>query len=146
MTVPVGWRLGLSAAAVAGALGLGGLAWADEEAPRYSPATRGPRASYGTERVERWRPLLDAYPWPTETALLVVACESEGRPDAVNAWSGAAGLFQEMPTWRPLARFLTGWSDLTDPFVNAEVAYYLWRDSGGSFRWHWASSVACWGW
>jgi hypothetical protein len=133
---------------IGGVLFAFGIVKADEgdDAPRFSPAARGPRASYATEAVQQWREAVDAYAWPTETALRVIACESEGDAGAVNPWSGAAGLFQTMPSWRRLGAILTGLADLTNPSVNIAVAFYLWSDSGGTFRWHWAASAGCWGW
>ena len=53
-------------------------------------------------RVEQWRPLVSTH-FPTvrvEAALQVMQCESGGDPEAVNPYSGAAGLFQFLPgTW-----------------------------------------------
>lgn len=115
-----------------------------QDFPRYSPASRGPRASYDTDQVQQWREAVDAYSWPTETALLVIACESQGDPSAVNPSSGATGLFQTMPSWRGLARRLFGSADLLNPAVNLAVAFVLWEDSGGRFSWHWYASMRCW--
>lgn len=65
---------------------------ADEEQPsvRIEPAT------------ERWRPVVAAYFAPdlVEDAMVIIECESNGDPEAVNPYSGAAGLFQFLPgTW-----------------------------------------------
>lgn len=52
--------------------------------------------------VEQWRGLVQAY-FPSsrvEEALRIIDCESNGDPNAVNPYSGAAGLFQFLPsTW-----------------------------------------------
>jgi len=119
-------------------------AQAVEEAPRYVPAVRGPRASYGTEQVQQWREAVDAYPWPTDTALLVISCESQGDPGAINPSSGAAGLFQ-LYSWGWLAARMFGTRNVLIPWVNIGVAFALWEDSGGRFGFHWAASRSCWG-
>lgn len=122
---------------------LPGSARADED--RYVPASRGPRATYGTPQVEQWREVIAEYDWPVEQALLVVSCESEGDPDAVNPSSGATGLFQ-LYGWRSLAERLTGSPNLRNGWVNVRTAYELWRDSGRRFGWHWYASMPCWAW
>lgn len=52
--------------------------------------------------AERWRSLVASH-FPAERveeALAIIQCESHGDPDAVNAYSGASGLFQFLPgTW-----------------------------------------------
>jgi hypothetical protein len=106
---------------------------------RDSPSTRSSRPA-----VARWRPLVAEYPWDVETALRVIACESDGDPEAVNPWSGAAGLFQ-LYGWRWLAERLFGRRDVLTPWVNVATAFVLWQDSGGTFRWHWGASRGCWG-
>jgi hypothetical protein len=136
------------------ALGVVGAIHA-EDGERFSPSSRGPRASYETDQVQQWRAAVDAYPWPTETALLVIACESQGDPGVSNRdGSGATGLFQLLG-WEWLAARLYGTRDVTIPWVNIAVAYQLWRDAGGTFGWwgadgrahgHWAASIGCWGW
>jgi hypothetical protein len=129
---------------IGGVLFAFGVVKADEgdDAPRFSPASRGPRASYATDQVQQWRPAVEAYEWPTETALRVIACESEGDAAAVNPWSGAAGLFQ-LYRWSRLAERLTGLSDVLVGWVNIRTAYALWSESE-SFSWHWAASRGCW--
>lgn len=125
--------LALLLAIVAGVL-LADAARADEE--RYEPTSRG-------AAVERWRPLLEQYDWNTDTALLVVYCESRGDASATNPNSGAQGLFQLMPElWQRLANTLHGqWVSLFDGEVNTRTAYELYRMSG----WRpWYSSRPCW--
>lgn len=109
-----------------------------EEPQRFEPSSRSGRAV-----VQQWRPALEAYVWPVETALRVIACESLGDPDAVNPSSGAAGLFQVMPSlhrWR-VWRLFGEWRSLLDPWVNIAIAFELW-DVGGWAPW--ASSRGCW--
>lgn len=112
-----------------------------DEAERYEPTSRG-------AAVERWRPLLEQYDWNTDTALLVVYCESRGDAAATNPTSGAAGLFQLLGWDRFAARLFGRWVSLYDPAVNARVAYALYVDSGERFGFHWAASRGCWagGW
>lgn len=117
---------------------------AEEEPARFAPASRGPRASYQTDQVQQWCEAVDAYAWPTETALLVIACESQGDPGAVNRGSGAAGLFQ-LYGWSWLAERLTGSRNVFNAWVNIRTAFELWRETG-SFSWHWYASIGCWGW
>ena len=52
--------------------------------------------------VEAWRPLVTQHFAPdlVEDALIIMRCESLGDPNALNPYSGAAGLYQFMPgTW-----------------------------------------------
>jgi hypothetical protein len=56
--------------------------------------------------VEQWRALVEqAFPANrVEEALRIIGCESNGDPDATNPYSGAAGLFQFLPsTWATTA-------------------------------------------
>lgn len=115
-----------------------------QDAPRYEPSVRGPRASYQTDQVQQWREAVAEYPWPVETALLVIACESQGDPGAINPSSGAAGLMQ-LYGWGWLAGRLTGSRNVLDPWVNIRTAFALWEDSGGRFGFHWEASRSCWG-
>jgi hypothetical protein len=132
----------LALAQAAAAVAPGATPTEAPEPTRFVPASRsGIRPA-----VARWEPLLAEYPWDVETALRVIECESKGNPAVWNAQgSGAHGLFQTMPEWGALAYVLTGSTDLGEPAVNVAVAYYLWADSGGTFRWHWSSSRGCWG-
>jgi uncharacterized protein YraI len=66
----------------------------------------------------------DAYGQPREDMLRVARCESVLDPGAVNASSGASGLFQFMPgTWAttPYAD-----QDIFDPTANANAAAWMW--------------------
>jgi hypothetical protein len=79
--------------------------------------------------VEQWRGLVAAY-WPDELvddALSVIDCESNGDPNAVNPSSGAAGLFQFLPSTWDTAAPQAGWdgADVSDPEANVATAYWL---------------------
>ena len=66
----------------------------------------------------------DRYGQPREDMLRVATCESALDPNAVNASSGASGLFQFMPsTWQttPYAD-----QDIFDPTANANAAAWMW--------------------
>jgi soluble lytic murein transglycosylase-like protein len=75
-----------------------------------------------------WRPLVRWY-WPAsqvEYALVIMRRESGGRPGALNAGSGCAGLFQLAPCW------YAGRFNPFDPEQNVKHAVRVWRSSG----WH----------
>ncbi len=79
--------------------------------------------------VERWRDEVSAY-FPAsrvDQALAILQCESLGDPDAYNPYSGAAGLFQFLPsTWAatsPKAGF--GGAEAFDPVANIGTAAWL---------------------
>jgi soluble lytic murein transglycosylase-like protein len=115
-----------------------------QEPERYEPTTRSDRRPRFRPAVEQWYPLVAGYGWDAEQALAVISCESGGDPGAVNRSSGAAGLLQLLG-WSWLARRLFGTGDVLDPAVNVGTGFFLWRDSGGTFRLHWAASYGCWG-
>lgn len=74
--------------------------------PADTTTTTAAPAPAGTG-VERWRPLVEQYfrAELVNEALFVIKCESGGNPSAVNSRSGAAGLFQFMPsTWGNASR------------------------------------------
>jgi hypothetical protein len=55
-----------------------------------------------SDRVYAWQPLIEQHFAPDLVldALVIIQCESRGDPEAVNPYSGAAGLFQFLPgTW-----------------------------------------------
>ncbi len=79
--------------------------------------------------VERWRSTVAAY-FPAsrvDEALLIIQCESLGDPDAVNAFSGASGLFQFLPSTWAVASLGAGVSDASvlDPAANTAAAAWL---------------------
>ena len=74
----------------------------------------------------------DEYGQPREDMLRVARCESVLDPNAVNATSGASGLFQFLDgTW---AR--TPWADqnVFDPVANAYATEWMW-DQGNRNEW-----------
>jgi peptidoglycan hydrolase CwlO-like protein len=79
--------------------------------------------------VEPWRPLVARY-FPehlVEEALAVMRCESLGNPVVVNPYSGASGLFQQMPFYWPSRAEAAGWSgaSIFDPEANIAVSAWL---------------------
>ncbi len=97
--------------------------------PPPTTTTEPPPAEPLPEGAEQWRSLVTAY-WPAELvddALAVIWCESRGDPDALNPASGAAGLFQFLPSTWDSASASAGWSgaDVFDPEANIAVAYWL---------------------
>lgn len=72
--------------------------------------------------------LICSYPWPCDQALRVAECESGMRADAVNSYSGAAGVFQVVPYWHSW-RLQPG-ETFMDAAVNVRVAYDLWSEQG----------------
>ncbi|MFZ0015609.1 MAG: transglycosylase SLT domain-containing protein [Acidimicrobiia bacterium] len=105
-----------------------------------NPTTTAPKTTTSTSggggggwdhppAVEQWRGLVSAY-FPAnrvEEALAIIDCESNGDPNAVNPYSGAAGLFQFLPsTWAstaPNAGF--SGASATDPEANIGSAAWL---------------------
>lgn len=79
--------------------------------------------------VEQWRSLVQQF-FPAnrvEEALVIIGCESNGDPDAVNPYSGAAGLFQFLPsTWASTAP-KAGYPEASpyDPEANVASAAWL---------------------
>lgn len=82
-----------------------------------------------TPEVERWRSTVAAHFPATrvDEALLIIQCESLGDPDAVNAFSGAAGLFQFLPGTWAVASVGAGVGDASvfDPSANTAAAAWL---------------------
>ena len=85
----------------------------------------------GSGNVEEWRPLVTAYfgEGLADTALCLVAAESGGAPGAQNPSSGAAGLFQIMPTvWAD--HFGVSPDALFDPETNVRIAKGVYDEQG----------------
>ena len=112
-----------------------------------APPAAEPPVEGGERDVESWRALVTAY-FPAdlvEEALSVMDCESNGYPLALNASSGAAGLFQFIPSTWSWASDLAGWSGASpfDPEANIATAAWLVVDSvngghsGGAWG-HWS--------
>lgn len=108
---------------------------AHERFPRWIPAP--PAVDVGP--VERWRPLVAEHflPEHVDDALSVMACESEGNPDAQHPGSHASGLYQAMPQWytgrgwfepSPFGPF-----DPFDPAENVRFAAWLFYDTGADW-------------
>jgi hypothetical protein len=91
--------------------------------------------------VERWRSTVSIY-FPAarvDEALLIIQCESHGDPNAVNPFSGAAGLFQFLPgTWAvaSVGAGLEG-ASVYDPTANIAAAAWLagYYQANGSDYW-----------
>lgn len=97
-------------------------------------------------RTARWTELVATHFHPRDVplALRVIHCESSGSPDAVNADSGAAGLFQHLPRfWDERSTEAGAASSIHDPAANVAVAAWLVYEGGG-WR-HWEASRQCWG-
>lgn len=81
------------------------------------------------DRVMAWRPLIDQHFAPDLVldALVIIQCESLGDPEAVNPYSGAAGLFQFIPgTWAVASvRAGVDGRSVFDPEANVIAASWL---------------------
>lgn len=102
-------------------------------APAVSTSTQlAPAAHRGMgPGVTDWTGLVSAHFPPSEvaTALRVIDCESGGNPNARNASSGAAGLFQIMPhIWAP--HFGVDPDSLFAAEVNVAIARRVWEIQG----------------
>lgn len=108
--------------------------WADMRR-RHPHHFTPPVRIYGW-RVERWRPLIRRHFPDPQTAIRVLACESDGNPDARNRRSGASGLFQHLPRYWD-HRAASAGLPAADPFdaeANVRVAAWLAATGGWS---HW---------
>ena len=95
--------------------------------------------------TDRWAALVTHYFTPSDVnlALRVIHCESSGHPDAVNPASGAAGLFQHLPSyWDERARLANVNASIFDAEASVAVASWLVYEGGG-WR-HWEASRHCW--
>jgi septal ring factor EnvC (AmiA/AmiB activator) len=98
--------------------------------PPTTTSTSGGGGSWNhPPQVEQWRSLVSAH-FPShrvEEALRIIDCESNGDPNATNPYSGAAGLFQFLPsTWATTAP-KAGYSGASpyDPVANVASAAWL---------------------
>jgi hypothetical protein len=112
-----------------------------EPAPGAGATPGGPYATSLTDLEESWRPLIAEYfchDYAVEEALHVMACESNGDPNAVNPSSGTTGLFQHRPIYWAERSALAGWAgaSMFDPEANVAVAAWLWEESGGWSHFH----------
>lgn len=90
---------------------------------------------------DAWRSLVATY-FPgadVDRAMRVLACESNGDPNAVNPTSGAAGLFQHIPRFWVERSSAAGYggSDIFDPVANIAVAAWLAYDAPAGGWQHW---------
>ena len=99
--------------------------------PNTTATTSGPGGGDWDHppEVERWRDLVETY-FPSnrvEEALRIIGCESNGDPDALNPYTGAAGLFQFLPpTWETVApRAGFGDASVFDPEASIGSAAWL---------------------
>ncbi len=116
-------------------------------APPDTPGSTFPPA------VEQWRSLVSTYfsGARIDEALAIIQCESRGDPNATNAVSGAAGLFQFIPsTWNWVASEM-GIADYAsgapyDPSLNTAAAAWLVQDSidSGNPRGPWGHWTCRW--
>jgi transglycosylase-like protein with SLT domain len=95
--------------------------------------------------IERWRPLVTQYfaADRVEEALSVIWCESRGNPDAVNASSGATGLFQFIPSTWGWASPAAGWANYVATNAEANISTAAWLvqsslDAGQPAWKHWS--------
>lgn len=118
----------------------------EERPPATPPTTAGPTTSTTTSsapptttpstvfppNIEQWRPLVSTY-FPAhrvDEALKILRCESNGNPNALNPYSGAAGLFQFLRgTWNGLPTSISGGTyesgQVFDPVANTRSAAWL---------------------
>lgn len=98
-----------------------------------------PAAGQFGVNVERWRALVAAYfpPGVVNEALSVMACESQGNPNATNPDTRAAGLFQHMPAyWSDRSRRAgVPGANIYEPTANVKVAAWLYSQSGTWSHW-----------
>ena len=97
--------------------------------------------SWPSVGADAWRPLVATF-FPgadVERALRILACESNGDPNAVNPTSGAAGLFQHIPRFwdeRSAAAGHPG-ANVFDPVANIAVAAWLAYEAPAGGWHHW---------
>jgi hypothetical protein len=101
-----------------------------------------PPVEGGERDGEEWRWLVELY-FPAvhvDDAIQVINCESNGDPLATNPYSGAAGLFQFIPSTWSWASSEAGWGGTSpyEPEANVAVAAWLVQISidGGQDAWH----------
>jgi hypothetical protein len=97
--------------------------------------------SWPSAGSDAWRPLVTTY-FPSadvDRAMRILACESNGDPDAVNPRSGAAGLFQHLPRFWEERSTAAGYggSDVFDPVANVAVAAWLAYEAPAGGWHHW---------
>jgi hypothetical protein len=116
-----------------------------EDVALASALSAGTRVGPFPSVVEGLRPAVErAFPLHrVNEALVVIACESGGDPEARNRRSGASGLFQFLPgTWRHVAQ-QAGLGDASPRQAEASIAAAAWlvsaSDAAGIGPWaHWS--------
>jgi Transglycosylase SLT domain len=106
-----------------------------EPGPGAGATPGGPYAETLTDTEEAWRELVAehfCHNYAVEEALHVIACESNGDPDAVNPISGTTGLLQIDPGWFDHPEM----GDPFDPEDNIAFGGWLWRETGGWSHFH----------
>lgn len=104
-----------------------------ESESSQSPAPE-PEPTSHSSGVEQWRGLVAAYfsSGKVETAMCIMHYESRGDPGATNPSSGAAGLFQFIPsTWNDMVPDEMA-GDVYDPETNVRAAAWLQGAAGWS--------------
>ncbi len=112
--------------------------------PTTPPTTSGGGGSTPSSfpgHIEQWRGLVSAY-FPSgrvNEALAILDCESNGNPEALNPYSGAAGLFQFLPaTWNQASNGAGfGGASAFDPEANVAAAAWLGKryENLGQYFW-----------
>jgi hypothetical protein len=116
-------------------------------APTTTTTTAAPPEPGGPRDVEEWRPLVEQYFAATlvDEALSVIDCESHGDPLITNPISGAAGLFQFIPSTWSWASTEAGWEGASPYEAEANIAVAAWLvqssiDRGQDPWHHWVCS------
>jgi len=84
-------------------------------------------------------------PEDVDLAMKVAYCESRWDPAVTNRSSGAAGLFQHIPSFWSERAAAAGWAgaNVYDAHANTAVSAWLVYEGGGWI--HWTASQGCWG-
>jgi len=107
----------------------------NREPPPPSPSSFG-------DNVDKWRPTVQEFfrAEDVDWAMRIIACESEGNPNAVNPHSGATGLFQHLPEYWDHRAAMAGYggAHATEPRANIAASawlYYVPESWGGPGNW-----------
>ena len=126
----------LSPAELTGAERLAGAAGAEVPAPPAATSqARAPKTvpkPTGEIPLLIWNTFAPLGPEAQAWALRVAWCESRYHPDSVNSSSGAAGLFQFMPSTWAASPYAS--ESPFDPVANTKAALWLYKRSGPG-RW-----------
>jgi len=83
--------------------------------------------------VERWRPLVEKYDWPVNTALKIMSCESGGNPNALSR-TNDRGLMQINHIWKGKYDLNT-FEDFFNPEKNVYAGYRIYKNRGNFSAW-----------